>query len=108
MQTLIFLFLMAIIKCPGCNRQFDSTAGLVTHKCYCKSKITATATRLLQTWKANLEKRAEAKQQQIEEKPAQNVEDLVLNRLDGEGENWVDKVGPDDDMPIPVHIVLFC
>jgi hypothetical protein len=59
--TLVLLFFMALIKYPGCNHQFESTAGLAMYKHTCKAKITATATRLLQTCKVNLEQRADAK-----------------------------------------------
>lgn len=62
---LVLLLLMEIIKCPSCSRQFESTAGLATHKRACKAKITATATRLLQTCRANLERRADAKRHKV-------------------------------------------
>lgn len=48
---------MATFKCPGCKARFDNNRALGTHKRYCKTKITAAATKLLERRKLNMEKR---------------------------------------------------
>ena len=83
---------MAVIKCPGCRRQFNSNTGLATHKRACKAKITAVASKLLEAHKVNLEKKAESKWHQIGENDIGIVEEaLDMGRPDNNAELWIDE-----------------
>ena len=83
---------MAVIKCPGCHRQFNSNTGLATHKHACKAKITAVASKLLEARKVNLEKKAESKQHRIGENDIRIVEEaLDMGRPDNDAELWIDE-----------------
>lgn len=72
---------MAVIKCPGCSRQFDTNSGLATHKRSCRAKINAAASKLLQERKVNLNNKAETKRQRIEEKEYKTQEDHLMDGL---------------------------
>jgi hypothetical protein len=83
---------MAVIKCPGCSRQFDSNTGLATHKRACKAKITAVASKLLEARKVNLEKKAESKRRRIGENEIGIIEEqLDMDKPDNEEEIWIDE-----------------
>ncbi|KAF8230711.1 hypothetical protein L208DRAFT_1400108 [Tricholoma matsutake] len=39
---------MAVIKCPGCKKTFETNRGLSTHRRYCKTRITAGTKQVLE------------------------------------------------------------
>jgi len=46
---------MAIFKCPGCKKEWDSRRSLSAHKRYCKANISVEATQILEERGTNLE-----------------------------------------------------
>jgi len=109
---LTFILIMAIIKCPGCSHQFDSNTGLATHKCACKAKITAVASKLLEARKVNLEKKAESKRRWIgvnETRMVDLEEQQDTDKPGSEEEIWIDEatLGVEEAMPTLVRIFKY-
>ena len=101
------ILIMAVIKCPGCSRQFDSNTGLATHKRACKAKITAVASKLLEARKVNLEKKAESKRRRIGVNEIGTVEEqLDMDKQDNEEEIRIDEatLGIEEATPTLVSI----
>jgi hypothetical protein len=46
--VLLFIIIMAAIKCPGCKKTFETNSGLSTHMQHCKTRITAVTKQILQ------------------------------------------------------------
>jgi hypothetical protein len=71
---------MVAFKCPGCKHHFDNSHTLGTHKQYCKTQITAVATKLVDQCNfSNLEKRKgkRVRLENVEEEPEnEGVEDV--------------------------------
>jgi hypothetical protein len=102
-----FILIMAVIKCPGCGRQFDSNTGLATHKRACKARIRAVASKLLEARKVNLEKKAKSKRRRIGVNEIGTVEEqLDMDKPDNEEEIWIDEatLGVEEAMPTLVSI----
>ena len=44
---ILFFITMAVIRCPGCKKTFETNGGLSSHRRFCKTQINAFAKQIL-------------------------------------------------------------
>jgi len=78
---------MAIFKCPGCKKEWDSRRSLSAHKRYCKTNISVEATQILEEYGSNLENKRhwlEVIRGLAEPVAAASEEDILKEHREGE------------------------